>query len=277
MNVQVVGYAAGKKDPMPKWARVLIGFGIAAVVAGIYLWFFGVQTGMTLIARYKFGAIPGVWRSPVALTDLSVSNVSHKKVSYFGYEIELPWDDVDEQREKVGRAIHVAYFHSGNAFWFSIFPPKEFVNGLMKEGKLDPAALRQLFGDKTLQSDYGFYQAMLGVTPKDISPFMPRNRAAAESMLLLIKAIAIPRAESGIFSIQTPDFHGFQFENPKERPFRITDELYSNDGGIDLIFMLKLDGTAPSISQAEINRVIRSIRKNPDIASTADLLHRSIR
>jgi hypothetical protein len=93
----------------------------------------------------------------------------------------------------------------------------------MKEDKLSPEAFRQLWGDEAFQSDYGFQCRMLGVTPRDISPFMPRNRAAAESMLLLIKALAIPRAESGIFSFQVPGFRGFQFENPKERPFRISD------------------------------------------------------
>ena len=263
MGTQAVSYAAGKKGPMPKWVWVFIGFGIVAVAGCIYLWLFGVQTGMTLITRYKFGKAPEVWKTPVALTDLSVSNVPHKRVSYFGYELELPWDDVDEQKEKIVNTIHVTYFHSGNGFWFSTFPPKEFVNGIMKEDKLSPEAFRQLWGDEAFQSDYGFQCRMLGVTPRDISPFMPRNRAAAESMLLLIKALAIPRAESGIFSFQVPGFRGFQFENPNERPFRISDHLYSNDGGIDLIFMLKLDGAAPNISQPEINRVIQSVHKVP--------------
>lgn len=45
------------------------------------------------------------------------------------------------------------------------------------------------------------------------------------------------------------------------RPVRITDELFSNDGGIDVIFFQTVDGIAPTISQAEINRVIRSIRR----------------
>src|SRR5579862_1735952 len=49
MGTQAVSYAVGKKAPMPKWMRVLIGFGIAAVVGGIYLWLFGVQTGMALL------------------------------------------------------------------------------------------------------------------------------------------------------------------------------------------------------------------------------------
>jgi hypothetical protein len=71
----------------------------------------------------------------------------------------------------------------------------------------------------------------------------------------------MPKASSGIFSIQTRDFKGFQFENPQTRPSRITVELFSNDGGVDVIFMQKAGN--PQISQAEINRVVQSIHRAP--------------
>jgi hypothetical protein len=109
-----------------------IGFGIAAVVGGIY-WLFGLQTEMALITRYKFGKVPEVWKIPVALPDLSISDVPHKRVSYFGYELELPWDDVDEQKERIVNTIHVTYFHSGNGFWFYI--PSERVCKRNNEGR----------------------------------------------------------------------------------------------------------------------------------------------
>jgi hypothetical protein len=80
-------------------------------------------------------------------------------------------------------------------------------------------------------------------------------------MLLIIKAISMAKAGSGIFSIQTRDFKAFQFENPQARPSRITVELFSNDGGMEVIFMQKAGAAA--ISQAEINRVIQSIHKTP--------------
>lgn len=80
-------------------------------------------------------------------------------------------------------------------------------------------------------------------------------------MLLLIKAITMPNAASGIFSIRTRDFEGFQFDNPQMRPSTIAVELFSNDRSVHLIFMQKPGASA--ISQAEINRVIQSIHKTP--------------
>jgi hypothetical protein len=247
--------------PVSRRKRILIGLGIAALVGGVYLWLFGVQTMCALTVRFSYRQMREMTYVPVALTDLSLSGVPHKQVCYFGYEFELPWDDVDEQKDKSAGTIHVSAFRSGNAFWFSTFPPKEFVNGVMKTAELDPHGFRRLFGSEAFESDYIFHRNFLQMTPSQITPFVSRRQAVVGEELLLIKAISMPKAGSGIYSIQTADFKGFQFENPVTRPSKIVDELYSNDGGVDAIFFQKVDGSAPTISQAEINRVIQSIHR----------------
>jgi hypothetical protein len=235
--------------------------GIVVFAGGVYMWFFGVQTTSALMVRYQFRKLPDVARTPVPLSNLSISSVPHRAASYFGYEFELPSDDVDEEKDKTFGTVHVSYFRSGNAFWFSTFPPKDFVNAVMRTGNLDPKDLKQLYGGDALESDYAFHKKMLELTPSAITPFISRRQAISGQVLLVIKAISMPKAGSGIFSIQTRDFKGFQFENPQTRPSRITVELFSNDGGIDVIFMQKAGASA--IPQAEINRVIQSIHKTP--------------
>src|ERR1700731_1915120 len=250
-------------EPMSRRKRILIGLGTAVIVGATYLWFFGVQTACALMVRYTYRKMPEVAKTPIPLSDLSISETRHRTASYFGYEFELPWDDVDEQKDKTVGTIHISYSRSGNAFWFSAFPPKEFVNSLMEMAKLDPQGFRQLYGDKAFESDYAFHQKMLRLTPSEITPFVSQRQAIAGQTLLIIKAISMPKASSGIFSIRTPAFEGFQFEDPATRPLRITEELYSREGGINVIFLPKVDGSAPRISQPEINRVIQSIRKVP--------------
>jgi hypothetical protein len=244
---------------MSRWKRILIWVGIVVVLGGVYLSFFGVQTTSALIVRYQFRKLPDVAKTPVPLSDLSISSVPHRTVCYFGYEFDLPWDDVDEEKDKTVGTIHITYFRSGNAFWFSTFPPKDFVNEIMKTAKLDQQGFRQLYGEEAFESDYAFHEKMLQLTPSEITPFISERQAISGQMLLLIKAISMPKASSGIFSIQTTGFKGFQFENPQTRPSRITEELFSSDGGIDVMFMQKAGGT--TISQPEINRVIQSIHK----------------
>jgi len=248
---------------MPKWARVLTILGSLSLATVAYIYLFGPQTFAAFFVRDWARKLPDIEKTPVPLPDTSVSATTHTKVSYFGYELELPWDDVNEAKSKTVGPIHISAFRSGNALWFSTFPPKNFVNLIMKESKLDPQRFRLIYGDEASDSDYGFYKEMLGTTPSQITPLISRRAAAADQMLLLFKGISMPRAESGIFSIHTPDFQGFQFENPQARPPRIIDDLYSNDGGVEVMFGQKIDGTAPTVSQPEINRVLQSIHKLP--------------
>lgn len=246
---------------MSKWKRILIALGTAIIVVGVYVPLFGVQTISALMVRYQFRNLPEVKRIPVPLTDQSVSSVRHKTASYFGYDVELPWDDVDDQKSRTTGSIQLTAFRSGNVFWFSTFPPKDFVKLIMKYNNLDAQGFRQLYGDDAFESDYGFHRKMLQTTPSEITPFVCRKQAIAEQMLILIKAISMPKADSGIFQIQSPGFEGFQFENPKGRPFKVIDDLYSNDGGIEVMFFQQPGGSAPDISQSEINRVIQSVRR----------------
>ena len=261
---------------MPRRKIALIILACVIVVVGpiVYVWLFGFQTMMALEVRYLYRKSPEAWQTPVALPDTSISSIPHKKISYFGYEVELPWDDVDEEKGKTIGTVHVTSFLSGNEFLFSTFPPKDFVNEIVKTGKFDPATFRQIYGDDASQSDYGFHSAMLRITPDSIDPFMSRRDAVRDSTLLVIKAIATPACQSGIFEIQVSDLRGFQFESPLARPARITAELFGEDGGIDVGYYQKPGGSARSITQPEINRVLQSIHK-VSVATAALAAHPS--
>src|SRR5439155_2095660 len=105
---------------MSKWTRILIGLGIAVIVCGAYLWLFGVQTFFIWETRRVARKEPVVWTTPVQLSDLSVSQASGRKLSYFGYVFEVPWDDIDQAQTKViGTNKAIIVFRSGNAmsFW----------------------------------------------------------------------------------------------------------------------------------------------------------------
>jgi len=254
---------------MSKPKRLLVWLGIAALV-GVYVFTFGPQTMLALMARYEYRRIPAAKETPVALSDLSVSSVPHKTVTYFGYEFELPWDDVDEEKSRTAETVHVhvTAFRSGNAFWFSTFPAREFVKNVVEKTNLTPDEFRQVYGNEAFESDLGFMRTMLQITPRDMTPFMPKRQAGASTTLLLIKAISVPEAESGIFLIRTTDFQGFQLGNPQSRPPRIREDLYANDAGIEFIFF-QGRGTSPNVSQGEINRILQSVRKtsSPLVAS----------
>lgn len=253
----------------PRSVRILASLGVPVALILIYCYFFGAQTAFTLMARHKYRDLPRAAKTPVPLRDLSISSTPHTKISYFGYEFELPWDDVDDQKSKTAGPIHVTAFRSGNALWFSHFPPRDFVNSVIKSMKMDPDVFRRAYGDDAFHSDYSFYTLLLAVTPSKITPFISTEEASRDTSLLLLKAIAVPEADSGVFFIRAADCEGFQFGDPKKAPPKVRDDLFADEGGIEFIFFVKERGSVPTISQAEINRVLQNVRKVPDVRSAA--------
>jgi len=103
-------------------------------------------------------------------------------------------------------------------------------------------------------------------TPGSIRLVDSKQDVARTTTLLIFKAFIVP-GDSGIFMVQANDFKGFQYGDPSKHPKRITVSLYSVDGGIEFSFARK-DMQPLAISQAEINRVVQTLRYN-GLAETA--------
>jgi len=88
-------------------------------------------------------------------------------------------------------------------------------------------------------------------------------------MLLVIKAITVPE-QSGIYSIQTGNFRGFQYGDPHSRPRNVVAELFADDGGVTFIFAGQGKEHPLGISQPEINRVVQSLHKTRENFSNLD-------
>jgi hypothetical protein len=257
---------------MSKWMRILIGLGIVVVACGAYLWFFGVQTFYIWETRSVARKEPVVWTTPVELFDSSISQAPGKRLSYFGYEFEIPWDDVDQQKSKViGTDKAIIVFRSGNVISFWIAPPNGLISNLLGNGKIDRESLGQLLGDEAAQSDYAFERAILESTPDKFSLLIPRRQAIQQGVLFSMKATALrPGTESGVFFISTKEFKGFQYGRPQNPPKRLSVELFKSDGHVDILFGQRFNGST-TISQADVNRVVQSVHKMPAQEMVSDV------
>jgi len=247
---------------MSRWIRILIAFGILTVVCLGYLWLFGIQTFFFLQAHNLGRKLPFVKQKPVELTDLSISQAPGTRLSYFGYEFEVPWNDIDNDKSKIlGGNKAILVFRSGIVLSVWSGTPHEFMNGLLGQGKIDQDTFRKLYGDESLQSDYNFKRLILEVTPDMISPLSSKKTAASLGVLIMVKAICIPGdPDSGIFAVQGKEFKGFQYGSPQNPPKQLSVELFPEDGHLDLLFGQKTNGLVV-ISQADINRVIQTSHK----------------
>jgi len=257
---------------MLRWKRVLIALGIIGLALAAYLWLFGVQTFFALEAQNTARKLPFVRRTPVPLTDLSVSGESGTTLAYFGYEFEVPWTDIDREKSKIiGGNKAIIAFHSGNVLSVWSGRPHEFMDYLLEQGKIDKENFRRLYGDGALQSDYDFKRVILEATPDKVTSFSDRRRAVSQGVLLMVKAICVGGdPDSGIFAVQGKEFKGFQYGIPRNPPKQVNLELFPADGHLDLVFGQKKDGPTV-ISQADINRILQTIHKVPiDLAISSD-------
>jgi hypothetical protein len=193
---------------------------------------------------------------------------ARKKAYFFWVEFEVPWEVDDEKTKTVGTK-QVIVFRSGNAMLVMCALPREFVNTVLKT--FDKDNFQKMYGEEVLRSDYAMYRLMLRSTPDDVTLFTPRGEAVGRMMMLVVKGVAIPsEADTGLFSLRSREFKGFQYGDPQRRPTRIIVDLLADEGGIEFNMGQKKDGSGPAITQAEINRLIQTTRRVPEPYSGAN-------
>jgi hypothetical protein len=231
------------------------------VAIGMYVWGFGFATVAMIEAQYTGKQVPILKKVPVSLSDSSVTPSAGKRVVVCGYGFDVPWNDLNESKTKSNTTKNVMYFDSGLVMAVTCSPPKTFVSTFLSEGKLTPDEFQQTFGNEALQSDYALTRLMLQTTPNKITLGTSHKDASATLAMLVVKAIATPAADSGMFFVHTDQFDGFQYENPALHPKHVLVDLFSPDQSLEFAFLLNDQGASPKISQADINRIIHTVRK----------------
>lgn len=210
-------------------------------------------------------AVPITRIVPAELEDRSVSGAQRTKLSYLGYEFEVPWGDLDETQTKLyptdkpQKLRADLHFHSGLRLAVSVGPPRTFETQFANDVHMSPQVFEALFG----KSDYNFMRTVFGFSPDKIHHWPPSSARSSQDMVLLMLKSILPSkpAESGIFNVQNGGYKGFQQGNPKMEHDGIILSLYSEEGGIEFVFSLK-NYKGQGITQPELNCIIQSMRKS---------------
>jgi hypothetical protein len=260
----IIGFSKG----MSKRRRILVWLVGIVVIAVLYFAFCGIQTVDVVEGLWMAHKAPIAAKAPMELTNLRVAQDQGKKLSYLGYEFEVPWQDVDESKTKIiGNKVVIA-FQSGRAILLSVVPPQDFLKGMPWNEQKMQVLFKRLYGEEALQSDYTVKRAILETTPKKITLSTPGRDAEGLLMVLIIKVMMVPSLDANIYSVKSSDFEGFQLGDPAAKPAKIAVELYANDGELEFVFIQKGGSIDLSISQPEINRVIQSThRARPNLAT----------
>jgi hypothetical protein len=229
---------------------------------GACLWVFGFQTAMTLEARYWALKKPGLWKIPTELSDQSVSQAPGRTLSYLGYKFEVPWEDLDEGHTKLVAQWQFIAFKSGRVIVLKTTP----ANDLLREMPFANWVLQARFGRVPQhQAEFAVVQIALASSPAEITPLMSKRAVEFASILLFLKSAFMLDSDSRPYSIRTPTFRGFQYERAVDGGREIRDDLYSDQGNVELIFR---SGSSSRIKQADIDRVLQTLRPLPRRADT---------
>lgn len=253
---------------------------LLTVVTTLALAFVGIQwVAPVALSFYAVRKAPPVVRVlPANLKDQSISTSPGTKLSYFGYEFEVPWTDIDESQtqfypkdkpEKNGVDLR---FRSGLRLHFVALPPRELVSALSGETGVSAQALEGALGRDTMKSDYNFVKGVYEFNPDKMNHWVfKKGPVDRDELLLILKSIVTSKgADSGIFYIRNQSQQGFQQGDCRVREGRITVDLYSDDGGVEMNFFQKDYRDSGGITQPEINRIIQSlhITRHPATAAS---------
>lgn len=204
------------------------------------------------------------------LIDLLGPDAPGMKLSYFGYEFEVPWN-ASFTEKVVGKTLVQLKFQSGQDVLF-IVPSGQggLLTEIVQDQSLKLGDLQFVFGDLMNRSAYDQCRVLLNTTPQSIRAFGQRAEAVRGVTLLTIKAIAFgPELGTGAFSFALPSKHGFQIGDP-QKSGRVDLEVFDSTGRHIEILCGSTNGSI-RYSQAELNRILTSLRTTTASAHLAAL------
>jgi hypothetical protein len=240
---------------------------ILVVLAAVAYW--GAPIALSFYAARK--ALPVARVVPTDLKDLSISQAQGMKLSYLGYEFEVPWTDLDVSKTKLypenksEKTMAILTFRSGLTLRVLAGQPRSLANQFAKDMKMSPQAFEAVFGHDAALSDYAFWKRVYAFTPDSMHHWtLSPAILAREEVLLVVKSIAPSKpAETGIFNICNQGFEGFQQGDPRVRQDHLLVTLYSRNGSFEISFIQKKYLHTAGVTQPEINRIIQSVQKSP--------------
>ncbi|MGO8796779.1 MAG: hypothetical protein ACLQLC_18295 [Candidatus Sulfotelmatobacter sp.] len=247
---------------------------LAAIIAGLY-WF--TPIGLSFYAARKLPPIARV--VPTELKDQSVSQASGMRLSYVGYDFEVPWSDLDESKtelypkDKAEKTAAALVFRSGLRLTVKALPNREFASLWATEFNVPPEGFEAVFGRGTATSDYTFVRNVYEATPDRMHYWSLRPGVhIREQMVLITKSMMTMRAaNSGIFNLRNNDYRGFQQGTPQGGRDTVVVDLYSNDDHFEIVFLQKDYRNPAGVTQPEINRIVQSVHKtrSREVATSA--------
>jgi len=226
-------------------------------------------------------AIPITRVLPTDLNDKSIAQAAGTKLSYLGYDFDVPWADLDDSKtelfpkHKPEKTMARLHFRSGLQVVVLTGPPHSFYDQFTHEVQMTPQAFAAVFGPEATTSDYEFMRRVLEFSPDRIPHWRATSvtQSRAQVMLLAKSLIPASSAETGIFNLRGASCQGFQQGkpgDPRTSQYGVLLSLYSDGGGVEMFIAEKYYAAAGGVTQPEINRIVQSLhRTEPKVVASS--------
>jgi|SRR5579872_181893 len=249
--------------------RILVTFAAVLTIAFIGIYWV-TPVAMSFYSSSK--AIPVTRVLPADLKDNSISQAEGTKLSFLGYDFEVPWSDLEESKtelfpkDKPDKTMGRFHFRSGLQLLVFTGPPHSFYDQFTQEIKMVPAGFVAAFGSGATTSDYEFMKRVFEFSPNKVPHWTATPATQSRVTVLLLAKSIIPTkcAQTGIFNLHNAAYEGFQQGNtsaPQTSKDGLFLSLYSSDGGIEIMISEKDYKASGGVTQPEINRIVQSLHR----------------
>lgn len=241
---------------------VIVGACIAILATALFTGYFGRQAVRYLeirsLLKENSWRIPVLNSVPKPLAETTASTEDGTLFSYFGYQFEVPWKGVRGERTEGRVAENI--FRGGQTV--KCTNPMVFQHDPIElRYTIDRSTFDRAFGQSPKGTKYEQLNEILSWTPDEFHPFLSHRMFARSDVLLELKAgwFGSDPATPEIFAIRTPHYRGFEDRRLSRGVPRIRLVFFGPD---DHWFQLNVSTSRAgvTITQAEINRIIQSIR-----------------
>jgi hypothetical protein len=238
-----------------KFLKALDAFGFVTAVLLVLAWVYGLQVRSWYRAREMGKSHPVVFLAPRPLPSTNAALEKGLTLTEFGYQWDVPWAKVDTH--KTGSSIAVYLFSGGVGL--SFWNPAEITTTVQTMKNAVQDANHRFINFLGVQTEYDLLNSEMNITPGNISPFMRKQDAFRQGVLLSLKQIELQTKVSAIYSFESKGLRGFQFGDPARDRILEIKSFNADDEEFRFRFAVER-GSNVKLDQAEINKVVQSLR-----------------
>lgn len=253
---------------MPKILKLLIGFGLLALIGVGWVFTFGIQMMMRSEAYKLAQRYPGLKLTPIPLANAAASPPGNTE-NCNGYTIQMSWHGKEEPKNNVGGKSGCSFSDGKNIVAMYVGPPNQDLDNFYVIPSMRTLFEQKYFGTDPPKTDYELMKRVLATVPGSLPRHGGWGEIERDQKLYDAKKTIIfdTGVDDVIYSVSTPTFQGFQFSTPGAKA-SVEVRLYNDQNKVTLTFLTTGKGTP--LPQPHINAVVQSVRRDPGASVELD-------